>query len=105
MSDRWSNYQSPGFDELIGAEGAPRVAAQKLTDWFGALNDEELANRQLAAQLAIAQMGITFTVYSDKGNIDREWPLDIIPRIIAASEWREIENRSDATAASAEQVY
>ena len=91
MVDRWSNYQSPGFDELIGAEGVPRVAAQKLTDWFGALNDEDLANRQLGAQLAIAQMGITFTVYSDKGNIDREWPLDIIPRIIAASEWREIE--------------
>lgn len=91
MPDRWSNYQSPGFDELIGPDGIPRSAAQKLTDWFDALDDEDLANRQVAAQLAIAQMGITFTVYSDKGNIDREWPLDIIPRIIDASEWRAIE--------------
>ncbi|MEM6987331.1 MAG: circularly permuted type 2 ATP-grasp protein, partial [Pseudomonadota bacterium] len=34
---------------------------------------------------------ITFTVYSDKGNIDREWPFDIVPRIIGDSEWQAIE--------------
>ena len=32
-------------------------------------------------------MGITFTVYSDAGNIDRDWPFDIVPRIIAGKEW------------------
>jgi uncharacterized circularly permuted ATP-grasp superfamily protein len=32
-------------------------------------------------------MGISFTVYSDAGNIDRDWPFDIIPRIIPAKEW------------------
>ena len=37
-------------------------------------------------------MGITFTVYSDKGNIDREWPFDIIPRVIDAAEWRIVES-------------
>jgi len=38
------------------------------------------------------EMGITFTVYSDEGNIDRAWPFDIpIPRIIDAREWRIIE--------------
>jgi uncharacterized circularly permuted ATP-grasp superfamily protein len=36
-------------------------------------------------------MGITFTVYSDGKGIDRAWPFDIIPRVIAASEWRRIE--------------
>jgi len=91
MTDRWSNYQSPGFDELIQPDGSARTAAHQLTAWFNGLNDDDLESRQRAAQLAIAEMGITFTVYSDKGNIDREWPLDIIPRIIAASEWREIE--------------
>lgn len=91
MTDRWTHYSSPGFDELIEKAGTSRSFASKLTSWFNELSDEELANRQHAAQLAIAQMGITFTVYSDKGNIDREWPLDIVPRVIAASEWREIE--------------
>jgi uncharacterized circularly permuted ATP-grasp superfamily protein len=36
-------------------------------------------------------MGITFTVYSDKGNIDRAWPFDIIPRLIEYQEWKKIE--------------
>jgi uncharacterized circularly permuted ATP-grasp superfamily protein len=37
-------------------------------------------------------MGITFTVYSDKeGTIDRNWPFDIVPRIIPKSEWDVIE--------------
>lgn len=91
MSDRWSAYDSPGFDELINHDGSSRAVSQKLTQWFNSLSNEELASRQQAAQLAIEQMGITFTVYSEKGNIDREWPLDIIPRIIEVQEWYEIE--------------
>lgn len=35
-------------------------------------------------------MGITFTVYSEGGNIDRAWPFDIIPRVISLKEWRRI---------------
>ncbi|MGP4849497.1 circularly permuted type 2 ATP-grasp protein, partial [Marinobacter sp. 1Y8] len=35
--------------------------------------------------------GVTFTVYSDAKNIERMIPFDIIPRIIAASEWKQIE--------------
>ncbi|MFK7994774.1 MAG: circularly permuted type 2 ATP-grasp protein [Granulosicoccus sp.] len=91
MPDRWNNYKSPGFDELIDPKGNSRKFTTNLGSWFDNLSDEELSNRQHAAQLAIAQMGITFTVYSDKGNIDREWPLDIVPRVIEAQEWRDIE--------------
>jgi len=91
MTDRWNSYDSPGFDELIRQPGEARAYASNLAAWFNNLNDDELASRQHAAQLAIAQMGITFTVYSDKGNIDREWPLDIVPRVIPADEWREVE--------------
>ena len=36
-------------------------------------------------------MGITFTVYGDGANIDREWPFDIIPRTILNKEWQRIE--------------
>ena len=43
-----------------------------------------------AAELAIREMGISFTVYSDGANIDRAWPLDIVPRIIPARDWRKI---------------
>lgn len=43
-----------------------------------------------AAELAIKEMGISFTVYSDGTNIDRAWPFDIVPRIIPARDWRKV---------------
>ncbi|MGD8678444.1 MAG: circularly permuted type 2 ATP-grasp protein, partial [Chromatiales bacterium] len=43
-------------------------------------------------EIAIREMGISFTVYTEGGNIDRAWPFDIIPRIIELSEWRRIED-------------
>ncbi len=92
MPGRWTNYKSASFDELIDNNGTPRPAAEKLARWFDTLSTEDLELRETAAKLAIQQMGITFTVYSDKGNIDREWPLDIIPRIIDAQEWSGVEN-------------
>lgn len=91
MPDRWKDYSSPGYDELIDKNGNPRRAADHVARWLDRLSDEDLKSRQQAAQLAIEQMGITFTVYSDKGNIDREWPLDIVPRVIDALEWSTIE--------------
>jgi uncharacterized circularly permuted ATP-grasp superfamily protein len=48
-------------------------------------------HRQAAAEQAILEMGITFTVYSEGQNIDRAWPLDIIPRVIDGAEWDRIE--------------
>ncbi|ASJ72504.1 circularly permuted type 2 ATP-grasp protein [Granulosicoccus antarcticus] len=91
MPERCKDYQTPGYDELIDENSAPRTAAGHLLNWLDSLSDEEMEHRQQAAKNAIEQMGITFTVYSDKGNIDREWPLDIIPRVIDAEEWSTIE--------------
>jgi uncharacterized circularly permuted ATP-grasp superfamily protein len=51
------------------------------------LGGDEVLRRKKLAEQAIKAMGITFTVYSDGSNIDREWPFDIIPRIIRAREW------------------
>jgi uncharacterized circularly permuted ATP-grasp superfamily protein len=55
------------------------------------MEHSELQERQSLAEIDILTMGITFTVYSDGRGIDRAWPFDIIPRIIAASEWRRVE--------------
>lgn len=91
QNGRWRHYTSPSYDELLLPENEPRVAARELVRWLDTLNDEDLMQRRNAAELAIQQMGITFTVYSEKGNIDREWPFDIIPRVIDSSEWQLIE--------------
>lgn len=84
----WSHYHIPNFyDELIDDKGNFRSAASDLCHYLNSLSDEELKERQNAAELAILVMGVTFTVYSEGTNIDRAWPVDIIPRIIPKVEW------------------
>ncbi|MEM9532822.1 MAG: circularly permuted type 2 ATP-grasp protein [Pseudomonadota bacterium] len=89
----WKSYRSPGcFDELITPSGRARPGAGTLCQTLSNLSDAELGERKSAAELAIRTMGITFTVYSEaEGSIDREWPFDIIPRVIQAQEWGTIE--------------
>src|SRR5688572_18991952 len=79
------------WDGLMDADGTPRAAAAALVAQLAALEHADLQQRQDLAEIDILAMGITFTVYSDGRGIDRAWPFDIIPRIIAASEWRSIE--------------
>jgi len=92
MSIDWNLYPCEGFyDELI-VEGEARPYAVNLANDLAQMGPEELSARQEAANLAIKEMGITFTVYSEEGGaIDRAWPFDVIPRIIPKSEWDRVE--------------
>ena len=88
MQVDWSKYpQGQFFDELVAPDG-PRPEAQALLTYLAGLDEEELVDRQHAAELAIKVMGITFTVYKEGGTIDRSWPLDIIPRVLSGREWQ-----------------
>lgn len=80
-----------GHDELLEAPGKPRPGADALCDFFAALPADELDARHRAVDAAIMAAGITFTVYSEAGNIDRAWPFDVVPRILAKAEWDRIE--------------
>ncbi|ADZ89357.1 circularly permuted type 2 ATP-grasp protein [Marinomonas mediterranea] len=83
------DYRSaPFFDELIDHEGAPRPPARQLLHYLESLPPEELDKRRQTAEATIQEMGISFTVYTDEGNIDRSWPFDIIPRTIDATDWK-----------------
>ena len=92
MKIDWTQYR-PGdfYDELFAAPGQARPAAKDLTGYLASLGKVELAERQADAERAIAEMGITFTVYTEGQNIDRAWPFDVIPRTIEATEWARIE--------------
>jgi uncharacterized circularly permuted ATP-grasp superfamily protein len=85
-------YPADGvYDELVDADRKPRPAARALFDYLAKLKPGELNERRAAVDAAIMTMGINFTVYSDGANIDRAWPFDIIPRIMAREEWRRVE--------------
>lgn len=92
MKISWSEYDpGKGWDELLKAPGKPRAHARQLTKYLSSLSPSQLSRRQEAAERAIIEMGITFTVYSEGQNIDRAWPFDIIPRVMPTDEWRRIE--------------
>lgn len=92
MKSIWENYNTEAaYDELMQSEYQPRAISYHLCQYLNSLKKSDIDKRKTAAELAIMEMGITFTVYTDEGNIDRAWPFDIIPRIIAASEWKIIE--------------
>jgi uncharacterized circularly permuted ATP-grasp superfamily protein len=76
----WKDYGSSGcWDEMLRAD-QPHDACQGVMRYLRTLGGE-LLDRQQAAELAIRTMGITFTVYSEAGDIDRAWPFDVIPRV------------------------
>ena len=75
------------MDEALDVNGQPHPHARALWDLVQQIGDDELRSRQQIAELDILTMGITFTVYSDGQNIDRAWPFDILPRVIAGTEW------------------
>ncbi|MER2493869.1 circularly permuted type 2 ATP-grasp protein [Catenovulum sediminis] len=92
MSIDWKKYKnSPFYDELIQPSGEARRHSQQLAGFLASLNDEELSTARAAAELAIKEMGITFTVYGEGSTIDRAWPIDIVPRVIAKKEWDFVE--------------
>ena len=79
------------FCELMGQPGG--VQPRLLTLWqrLRQLDLDELQARANDASGELLDLGITFTVYSDKDAIDRILPFDIIPRVLEAEEWRRIE--------------
>jgi uncharacterized circularly permuted ATP-grasp superfamily protein len=79
------------FDELFQSKGTPRPTALPLIERIQSLPPGELQRRQKAAEAALLQMGITFTVYGSSEGTERIFPFDIIPRIIDAQEWDHIE--------------
>ena len=93
MAIRWGSYKVKNlYDELLRATGRPRPAAQALCSYLRTLKDTEIEEYKVAAESAIHVMGVTFTVYTEEeGSIDRDWPFDIIPRIIDKKEWLQVE--------------
>jgi len=91
----WKDYASHTFDELLGKDGRPRDAARTVGGYIDRLGVDELRRRQRAADAEIRAEGITFLVSGAPGDAngssDREWPFDVIPRVIGAVEWDRID--------------
>ncbi len=79
------------YDEMFDAPGRPRPGVEPLVSAVNGFGAGVLAARQAAAERALLNMGITFTLNGDQGNSERIFPFDIIPRVIAGPEWARLE--------------
>ncbi len=88
----FTQYQLEGFyDELFAEQGTPRPGARPIVERIESLPAGELLRRQKAAEKALFQMGITFTVYGHEQGTEKIWPVDIIPRTVESAEWETVE--------------
>ena len=80
------------YDELIDENGLPREMALPLIEQINALPNKDLRRRQKAAERALYDQGITFSVYGNKKGAEKIFPFDIIPRVVCAKEWQKLED-------------
>ena len=79
------------YDEMFLQDGTPREHCQQLYETLTEFSAEELANIQERVARSFSNEGITFTVYGDDEADERIIPVDSIPRVMSAPDWREIE--------------
>lgn len=79
------------FDEMGGCDGETRASYEKVARWLSAMGDEYLTSRRAQAELLFRRIGITFAVYGAEEAGERLIPFDILPRILARSEWAALE--------------
>jgi len=79
----------PGADFCEMSRGEVTKA---IRDRLGCLSVAEFRRRATEAEDELSDLGVTFTVYSDKDAVDRVLPFDAIPRIIPSDEWQVLED-------------
>src|SRR5262245_65470211 len=89
--DWQSGYDAAAFYcEVFGRPDAPALHTLPLRDRLSRISVDELRRRARNAENELFNLGVTFTVYSEKDVIDRILPFDVIPRVLSAAEWRHI---------------
>ncbi len=83
--------QAVCFDEMTLADGSHRAVYNRVARWLEQSPGELLASRRAQAELLFRRIGITFAVYGEKDAGERLIPFDIIPRVIARTEWTRLE--------------
>jgi uncharacterized circularly permuted ATP-grasp superfamily protein len=91
LFDRYAPETDRFFDEMFGNEVAVREHYRKLLLNFNDLNDADLEACKQVVSVFFLNQGITFTVYGNDEGVERIFPFDIVPRLIPALEWNQLE--------------
>ena len=78
------------WDEMFDSADV-RAAYKNFVSAIEGLSTEEMNHKDDLAKKLFMSQGITFTVYNSGEGIEKIFPFDIIPRILKADEWDQIE--------------
>jgi len=78
-------------DEAVTSQGHARAVYRELFRRLGTMGMDGLEAVQRDAELSLLNQGITFTVYADQRGTEKIFPIDILPRIISAATWSQLE--------------
>src|SRR5690348_6432143 len=79
------------YDEMYAPDGSVRPHYRAVADWLAATPPTRVAQKREEADRAFHRLGITFAVTGEESGTERLIPFDLVPRIIAASEWTTLE--------------
>ncbi len=77
------------YCEMQSQQDQPHLS--RITDRLNELDISALRRRARDAERELFNLGITFTVYTDREAIDRILPFDVIPRVLSKQDWSTIE--------------
>jgi len=90
---QFDGYLSPkrphsgAYDEMFAPDGTVRGPYRALYESIAALDGSDLTARASALDRAMVDQGITFSLSGQ----ERPFPLDLVPRVVAAQEWSKLE--------------
>ncbi|MCA9627250.1 MAG: circularly permuted type 2 ATP-grasp protein [Myxococcales bacterium] len=89
----FSNYEPlPGaHDELFAARAEPWPTIAPIIAGLEGLGAARMERRQRLADNTFLKGGVTFSVYSDNRGGERIFPFDLIPRVVTAEDWEQVE--------------
>ncbi|CAO3421112.1 circularly permuted type 2 ATP-grasp protein [Azospirillum doebereinerae] len=80
------------YDEMVTGQGRLRPQWQTFMSTLGPLDADLMAVRWEEARRLLHQNGVTYNIYGDPKGMERPWPLDMMPLLLPAHEWKAIES-------------
>lgn len=84
----WDEWRATGPGQ---SAGAPAVHWQRFVEILGPAGWADLAVRHHRVGQRVQEDGATYNVYADGDEAARPWPLALLPFIVAADDWAQIE--------------
>src|SRR5512137_2104135 len=78
------------YDEMYTADAQVRPPYSVYAGWLTREPEDALRQKRAEADSLFHRVGITFAVYGEDDGNERLIPFDIVPRILAADEWRRL---------------